>query len=80
MPNAERETRDVSNPFQEWMSAMANQRGELDLRLEGFSLKLPFIPDAVELNGTISISFHVRELTDKERTARAAREIRLMGT
>jgi hypothetical protein len=80
MPNSDRPSHDGANPFQDWMSAMANQRGEFDLRLEGVSLKLPFIPDPVEVNGTVSISFHLRELTDKEREARAAREVRLMRT
>ena len=64
------------NVFQDWMDAIANQRGELDLRLEGVSLKLPFIPEPVELNGTVTVSFHVRELSEKEREARAAKEVR----
>jgi hypothetical protein len=58
MPNSDREAREVSNPFHDWMAAMTDQRGELDLRL--------------------TISFHVRELTDPEKAARAAREVRLM--
>jgi hypothetical protein len=80
MPTADRESRGGSNPFQDWMMAMSNQRGEFDLRLEGVSLKLPFIPEPVELNGTVTISFHLRELTDKEKAARVAREVRLLGT
>jgi hypothetical protein len=60
------------------MNAMANQRGELELRLEGVSLKLPFLPQPVELNGTVSVSFHVRELSEKEREARVAKEVRLL--
>jgi hypothetical protein len=79
MPNSDRTGREVSNPFQDWMSAMSNQRGEFDLRLEGVSLKLPFIPDPVEVSGLVTISFHMRELTEKERAARAAREVRLLG-
>jgi len=69
---------DSANPFQDWMNAMANQHGELELRLEGVSLKLPFISQAVELNGTVLVSFHIRELTDKERDARVAKQIRLL--
>ncbi|MCI4373555.1 MAG: hypothetical protein L3K02_07945, partial [Thermoplasmata archaeon] len=64
--------------FQDWMSAMVNQRGELDLRLEGVSLKLPFLAEPVELNGTVTVSFHVRELTEKEREARVAKEVRML--
>jgi hypothetical protein len=78
MPTTERIPREASNPFQDWMNAMANQHGELDLRLEGVSLRLPFLPQPVELNGTVSLSFHVRELTVKERDARAAKDVRLL--
>lgn len=60
------------------MSAMTNQRGEIDLRLEGVSLKLPFLTQKVELNGTVTVSFHMRELTGKEREARIAKEVRLL--
>jgi hypothetical protein len=65
-----------ANVFQDWMDAITNQRGELDVRLEGVSLKLPFLPEPVELNGTVTMSFHVRELSEKEREARAAKEVR----
>jgi hypothetical protein len=78
MPPVEKASRESANPFQDWMNAMSNQRGELELRLEGVSLKLPFLPQAVELNGTVMISFHIRELTDKERDARVAKEVRLL--
>jgi hypothetical protein len=78
MPTADRTIRAAPNPFQDWMDAMSNQRGELDLRLEGVSVKLPFLPQAVEVSGTVSVSFHVRELTEKEREARVAKEVRLL--
>jgi hypothetical protein len=78
MPPSDRSAREAPNPFQDWMNAMANQRGELELRLEGISLRLPFLPQPIELNGTVSISFHMRELTEKEREARVAKEVRLL--
>jgi hypothetical protein len=72
------EPRTGSNPFQDWMDAMSNRHGQVDLRLEHVALKLPWIPEAVELNGTVSVTFHMRELTDKEREARVAKEIRAL--
>jgi hypothetical protein len=78
MASTDRIAREAANPFQDWMNAMSNQRGEVDLRLEGVSLKLPFIPEPVELNGTVTLSFHLRELTDKEKEARVAKEVRLL--
>jgi hypothetical protein len=78
MATTERTPRVATNPFQDWMNAMTDQRGEVELRLEGVSLKIPFLPEPVEVNGTVSLSFHVRELTDKEKEARVAKEVRLL--
>jgi len=64
------------NLFLDLVEAIANRHGEIDLRLDHVSLKLPVIREQIEVNGSISISVHLRELTDKERTASAAREIR----
>ncbi len=76
MPASGAESRNPPNLFQDWINAMANHHGKVDVRLEGVSLKLPYIPENVELNGTMTISFHMRELSDKERDAHIAKEIR----
>ncbi|HLM90865.1 MAG TPA: hypothetical protein VK424_02275 [Thermoplasmata archaeon] len=72
------ETKDNANPLQEWMDALENRQGEVDLHLEHVALKLPWINEPVELNGRVSVSFHMRELTTKEREARAAKELRAL--
>ncbi len=76
VPNAE--PRESANPLQEWMDALANRHGQVELRLEHVALKLPWISEPIELNGVVSVSFHLRELTVKEREARAAKEIKAL--
>jgi hypothetical protein len=71
-------SRTASNPFQDWMEALANRHGQIDLHLEHIAVKLPWIPEPVEVNGTVSLTFHMRELTEKEREARIAKEIRAL--
>jgi hypothetical protein len=66
-----------SNPFLDWVEAIANRQGEVDLRLDHLTLRLPMLQEAIEVNGALSISMHLRELTEKERSARAAKEVRL---
>jgi hypothetical protein len=78
MPTPDRPSLGSGNPFQDWMMAMANRRGELDLRMENVTLQLPFIPHPVALNGTVTVSFHIRDLSEREREAREARELRLL--
>ena len=68
-----------SNLFQDLVQAIADRRGELDIRLEHLSLRLPLLRESVELNGTISVTMHVRDLTDKEKAARVAKEVRVLG-
>jgi hypothetical protein len=69
-----------SNLFLDLVEAISNRHGQMDIRLEHLSLRLPLIPDAVEVNGTITVSVHMRELTDKEKAARVSKEIRALGT
>ncbi len=68
-----------SNFFNDLMTAVADRHGQLDIRLEHVALRLPLINESVELNGTISLTVHLRDLTDKEKQARAAKEIRLLA-
>ncbi|MGI0129174.1 MAG: hypothetical protein ACREDE_05045 [Thermoplasmata archaeon] len=67
------------NFFSGLVRAIEDRHGELDIRLERLSLRLPLIAESIELNGTISISMHVRELTDEEKQARVAKEIRALS-
>lgn len=64
------------NPFQDLVDALANRHGEVDLRLDRLTVKLPMLRDPVEVSGSLTISVHLRELSDKERAANIAREVR----
>jgi len=68
-----------SNLFQDFVQAIADHHGELDIRLEHLELKLPLVRESFEVNGTISVSLHMRELTEKEKQARVAKEIRVLA-
>jgi len=36
------------------------------------------MPQAIEVNGAVSVSVHLRALTEKEKAARVAKEVRLL--
>jgi len=76
-PTARVETA-APNLFLELVEALSDRHGELDVRLEHLSLRLPMIRESLELNGQVTISLHLRDLSDKEKSARAAKEIRLL--
>ncbi len=67
------------NLFQDFVEAVANRHGQLDIHLEHVALKLPMLRESLELNGTISVSVHLRELTDREKQARVAKELRSLA-
>ena len=57
------------------IEALANKHSELALNFEHTSLGIPSLHTAVEVNGTVRVSIHMRELTDDERRALAQRNI-----
>jgi hypothetical protein len=64
------------NPFLELVEALADRHGEVDLHVEHLSLTLPMIRQTVELNGTVTLAVKFRGLTEKEKQANVAREVR----
>lgn len=64
------------NFFMNLMEAISDRHGQMDIRLDHLSLRLPVIRESVELNGTITLTVHMRDLTDQEKEARVAKEIR----
>ena len=65
-----------TNPFHDLVAALEDRRGDFDIRLEHVTLRLPLIPQALELNGEVSMSIHFRSLSDKEKSALSSKEVR----
>jgi hypothetical protein len=57
------------------LGALANKHGQMDIRLDKISLGIPGSPLGVELNGTVSLVVHMRDLTEDERKAHVSRNI-----
>ena len=68
-----------SNLFLDFVEAISDRHGQMDIRLEHLSLRLPLVRESIELNGTITVSVHLRDLTDKEKQARVQKEIRALA-
>ncbi len=62
--------------FEGLIEALANKHSQLDLNFQNVSVRLPGTQQiGVELNGTVTLSVHLREMTDQEREALAARAV-----
>jgi hypothetical protein len=66
-----------SNPFVELVQALSNRQGQVDLRLDRVALRFP-LGGEVELNGTVSISVHLRELSDRELKAHESHQVQVL--
>lgn len=80
MPPTPAEPDRSTNPFFDLVEALSNRHGQIDIRLENMALKLPFSGGAVELNGTMTVSVHLRELTERERSAHASRQVKALSS
>jgi hypothetical protein len=64
--------------FEGVFDALANKHSQLDVNFQRTSIRVPGIPASVELNGLVTISVHMRELTEEEKKASAQRNVALM--
>ena len=63
--------------FEGLIEALADKHSQLDIKFQQVSVKLPGMQIGVELNGDVMLSVHMRELTDEEKKAFAAKNVAL---
>jgi hypothetical protein len=78
MPEPATSPSSAMKPFVEMVEALSNRHGQVDIRLERFSVKLPFGGE-IELTGAMSVSVHLRELTERERKAHEGRQLHALS-
>ncbi len=54
------------------IEALTDKHSQLEVQLDGIRVHLPGTRFAVELNGSVSVSVHLREMSEPERQALAA--------
>lgn len=65
--------------FEGMLEALSDKHSQLDLNLQGMSIKFPRIGVSVEFDGLVTLTCHVRDMTDSEKKASAARNVALMS-
>jgi len=61
------------------IEALSDKHSQVDINLQGMSVKFPNTGIGVELNGLVTLSAHVRDITDDERKASASKNIAMMA-
>lgn len=54
------------------IDALLDRQSQLDVRLQGLTVGLAGTHLALQVSGTLTVSVHMRELTDEEKHAHAA--------
>lgn len=57
------------------IDALTDRQSQLDVQLKGLTLSVPGTPLSLKLSGTVTVSVHLRELTEEEKSAHAAATI-----
>jgi len=66
-------------PYEGLVNAIADKYTEFDINLQRVNVTLPRSGISLELNGLVSLTVHVRELTDDEKKASAAKNVSMMS-
>lgn len=62
------------------IDALMDRQSQLDVRLKGLTLSLAGTHLALQLSGTLTVSVHLRELTEEEKGAHAAATVAHLRT
>jgi len=63
------------NMFEGLITTLANKQSQVDLMFNKTSLKFPGTSMGVEIDGSITLAIHFRELTDEEKQALASKNV-----
>ncbi len=63
------------NLFEGLITTLANKQSQVDLTFQRTNVRFPGTSFSVEINGTISMVVHMRELTDEEKNALVSKNV-----
>ena len=61
------------------LDALSDKHSQLDVNLQGMTVKFPNTGIGVEFNGLVTVTAHVRDMTEDEKKASAAKNVGLMS-
>jgi hypothetical protein len=60
------------------IGSLADKHSQLDINFQKTNIKLPGLEQSLQIDGLVTLTVHVRELTDEEREASSKRNVVLM--
>jgi hypothetical protein len=65
--------------FEGILETLSGKYSQFDINLQGMSVRLPRIGMSVDLNGLVTVTCHIRDMTEDEKEASVARNVALMS-
>ena len=66
--------------FEGLIEALANKHSQLEINFQNVNLRMPGMQLGVELNGAVSLSVHMRDMSEDEKKAFAAKNVGMLTT
>jgi len=63
----------------DFLEALSDKHSQVDINLQGMSVRFPSTGISVEFNGLVTVTSHVRDMTDDEKKASASKNISMMA-
>jgi hypothetical protein len=79
MPEQMDDGADAGTELAKLVEAFSNKHGQVDVNLKRLSLRLPGTQIGVDVSGALTLTIHMRELTENEKQSSAAGNIALMS-
>ena len=67
-----------ANFFEGLIESLAGKHSQLDINFQKTNVKLPGIEKTLEIDGLVTLSVHVRELTEEEKRASSKKNVVLL--
>jgi len=61
------------------LETLSDKHSQFDINLQGMTVRLPNLRMTVDLNGLVTVTCHIRDMTEDEKRASAARNVALMS-
>ena len=62
------------------IDALADKHSQIDINFQKTTIRIPGMQMSIELNGLITLTSHIRALTEEEKQASASKNIALMAS
>lgn len=61
------------------LGALSDKHSQLDINLQGMSMKFPTLGMSVECDGIVTLTAHIRDITEDEKKASASKNVAMMS-